>query len=754
MSSEKRGLSMMLRSLACQLANSTPAYADKLQQLVAAGTEIKTTDHRSIWQWLFKQALFQLGGTDLEKPVYLVIDGIDEADGPASAIKLFADLRTASLPIRILLVSRTTHEISSGFRKLAKQVDTETICIEGNPVDFRAYIDLEMDLGGAAEYKERVTAELLNRAKGNFLWVHLAVQRINSCHTRQDVENALTELPSGMEALYDRMALSVEAESNANNRKLSQTILGWATCAQRLLKVEEVADVLGNEAGVLELHRTIADLCGGFVAVDHEGRVAMIHETAREYLTQGAEKERSLVIEIQSTNDMLLKRCIECLADPALRSQINRGEAPPLLNYATTAWPYHLGLSSAVTNPETLEIVADFLRGPPVLTWIYIAARSKDLGVLVAASRHLADITTKLRRLRDNDESVPDHQAMAVIEGWATDLVKITGKFGSNLRSQPESIYKLIPPFCPEESMIYRQFGRKESRLLHVSGSTSSSWDDCLARFSLTPGAVASSIITAGGRIALLSVTRNTSQIILYSASTFEEQRRIAHPERVLGIQANKLGSTMVSYGYATTRVWDVATGDCLKTINNPRKRPRPHSIIFTTKQNAVIVCGEDRRIWTCSLDDDDATEWTLHSQIDEESLPDTIVNFPVCSSLSPDGSMIAFGYRNHPLTVWELKPPMLLGQCYVRLDESTKTVHKQARGEVFHVAWHPLSGEVFGLTQVGLLFRWDPHQEETSAKVKTGGHTMAVSRDGSLVATGDGVGTIKVFATADFSKL
>jgi hypothetical protein len=87
-----------------------------------------------------------------------------------------------------------------------------------------------------------------------------------------------------------------------------------------------------------------------------------------------------------------------------------------------------------------------------------------------------------------------------------------------------------------------------------------------------------------------LSVTQNTSQIILYSASTFEEQRRIAHPERVLSIQANKLGNTMVSYGYATTRVWDVATGDCLKTIKDPRKRPRPHSIMFAAKQNAIIV--------------------------------------------------------------------------------------------------------------------------------------------------------------------
>ncbi|KAK4113334.1 hypothetical protein N656DRAFT_778094 [Canariomyces notabilis] len=752
MSQEKRGMNMMLRSLAYQLANTTPAYAERLRQLEAAGTDLKTTDYRNLWQWLFKQALFQLDS--LDRPLYFVIDGMDEADRPASIIRLLADLHATSLPIRLLMVGRNTHEISSAFQRMARQVDTESIRIEANPTDFRAYIDYEMDLGGDAEYRHQVTTQLLDRARGNFLWLHLAVQRINSCHTKPDVEKALTELPSGMEALYDRMALSVEAASEGGNRKLGQTILGWATCASRMLKVAELGDALGHESGLLEIHRTIAELCGGFVTVDQEGRVAMIHETAREYLTRGAEKGRSLTIDIQSTNDMLLKRCIARLTDPTLRGQINQGRPPPLLGYATIAWPHHLALSSALTHADALETVANFLKSPHVLTWIHVAAKSKELRALVAASRHLADLSAKLRRKRNDDDSVTGRQAAAIIEGWATDLVKILGKFGSTLRSHPDSIYKLIPPFCPEDSMIYRQFGRKESRVLHVSGFSSSTWDDCLARFSLTPGAVASSVISAGGRIALLSVTRNKSQIIVYNASTLEEQRRISHPERVLSIQANKLGDVLVSYGYATTRVWDVSTGDCLKIIKNPAKRPRPHSIIFAEKRNAIVVCGEDRRIRTCSLDDD-SVEWTVHSQIDEETLLDTVVNFPMCSALSPDGSMVAFGYRNHPLTVWELEPPMLLGQCYIRLEEKdSMTIEKRAWGEVFHVAWHPLSGDVFGLTQVGLLFRWDPHEEETTAAVQSVGDCLAVNHDGSLVATGDGVGTIKIFAAADLSKL
>ncbi|KAK6451809.1 hypothetical protein FP744_10008060 [Trichoderma asperellum] len=744
----KRMLAMILRSLAYQVANSVPEYAGELRKLIEAATDLKTADYRKLWQWLFAQSLLQL---PLGSPLYWVLDGLDEAERPASIIKLLSELHLTTIPLRILVVSRKTHEISSAFQRLAKQVHMETICMEGNLMDFRSYIDHEMDLAGDAPYRENVTAQLLERAKGNFLWVHLAVQKINLCHTKPDVENALMELPSGMEALYNRMAISVQSQQSASDRRLGHTILNWATCARRLLSIEELGDALGND-GLLEIHRTVGDLCGGFVIVDHEGKVTMVHETAREYLTKRSEEERPLFIHRQSTNDVLFKRCIARLTDKNLRSQINRNRPPALLDYAVSAWSSHLFLGSSV-SPEILEILVSFLKSPHILTWIYVAARGNKLGVLVATSRHLTQIALKLRKIGE-DEFVVHREAAAAIEGWAADLVKITGKFGNNLKKHPESIYKLIPPFCPEDSIIYQQFGKKESRAIHVSGVTTTTWDDCLARFTLSEGVVASSVVAAGSRIFVLTMIRKTSQVIVYNAATFEEQRRITHPERVLSIQANKLGNLLVSYGYATTKVWEVASGDCVKTVKNPPKHPRPHSILFSEKPSKILVCGEDRCTRSVSLEEEARGEWTMHSQIDEQSLDDTAVSFPICSALSPDGNMIAFGYRRHPVTAWELEPAMLVGQCNLPLNETDMTIEDNTWGEVFKLVWHPFSGEVFGLTLVGLLFRWNPYEEETNASIQAGAHSLTVSTDGSLIATGDAVGTITIYATADFTVL
>lgn len=744
---KKRTISMVLRSLACQIANNLPAYARSLSQLEAAVADLKNADYRSVWQWLFKQTLFQL---DIRRPVFLVIDGVDEADSPSSIIRLFSELSLTTIPLRVLIVSRKTHEISSAFVKLGKQVHMETIRTEGNAHDFKSYISHEMDLAGEDSYLEEVSSKLLDRAKGNFLWLHLAVQKVNSCYTRQDVENAMEYLPSGMEALYDRMSLSIQAQEKESDRRLGHDILGWTACAQRPMSVEELGDALANN-GVLEIHRTISDLCGGFVTVDNEGKVAMVHETAREYLTRRSDSERPLVIDQRATNYQLLQRCMARLTDPTLRSQINRNQKSALLDYATEAWFIHFARSST-SSPDVLDTVIKFLRSPHVLTWIHIIAKRKELQVLVVASRHITDVVLKMRAV-STDETLAHHRAIDVVENWATDLIKIVGKFGNTLRQHPDSIYKLIPPFCPEDSIIYQQFGRKESRALHVSGFASNTWDDCLARFTLEKGAVASSVIAAGNRIAVLANVRKTGHVIIYRAATFEEQRRITHPERVFKIQFNKIGNLLVSYGYITTRVWNMTNGECIRIVKNPAKRPRPQTLLFTSDSGTVLVGSEDRRIRSFLVDDED-DNWTTRAEINEQALENTTVNFPTCSALSPDGNMIAFGYRGHPVTCWELEPPTLLGQCNMILEAADMTIQDSTWGEVFQLAWHPLNIEILGVTQIGLLFKWDPYEEESSMTVHLGADHFTLNQDGSLIATGDAVGTVKILATADFSLL
>ena len=739
----KRSLSSLLRSIAFQVAQNLPAFRQGMLRLIEEASKMDTADAQTIWQRVFKSVLCKIR---IDTPLYWVIDGLELSDSSRSLIKMMSEAEFTSLPIRIFVTSRMTQSLSSSFQKLSKDVQLDVIAHEGQAKDIQSYIDQELDLSGSENFRNTVKKQVLERASGNFLWVHLAVQRINACHTVANVENALRQMPPGMEALYDGMAHSIAAHPQEEDRQLASGILAWVTCTLRLLTLEELSLALKDDISrPLDLQRSISDLCGGFVVVDNGGNVGMIHQTAREYLV--SDEVRPFAVNQKSAHEQLFLRCMLCLTDFGLRSKINRRQAPAFLDYAATSWFHHLTLGSA-DSTATLNTLTKFLKGSSVLTWIQALAQANRLRTMVLASSQLSSFVIKHKK--EISDAVPleeQSSIYAILEAWAIDLVKVVGKFGSNLIENPESIYKLIPPFCPHDSALYRQFGKKESNSLLVSGFSQSSWDDSLARLSFGYGIHATAIVAAGGRIAVLSPS---GVVIIYYASTCEEHRRMRHGERVLRIHLNSAGRTLVTYGYITTKVWEVSTGKCVASAPNPKNRPRPHSIVLTEDDDRILLGFDDHKIRSLSLSHPTKL-WQVTAHIEELPLEGTVVNSPTCMALSPDGHNIALGYRGHPLTVWEVEGPALVGRCLRVFDNSTQSSATHAWGEVTRLSWHPYTGEVIGLYLEGVIFRWHPYHDETQ-EVHAGANSFAVSQDAKCLATGDPNGIIKLFGMADFS--
>ena len=734
----KRSVAMLLRSLALQVAQSLPGFRQGILRLVEKATNLDNADAQTIWNRVFKSVLLK---SRHHVPLYWVLDGLDESDDPRLLLKLLADVENSLMPVRILIVSRRTQELVLSFQRLSNAVQLDMVFFESNPHDIRSFIQQELDVSGDDDFQLYVKQQILARARGNFLWVNLAVQKINNCHTEADVDDALQELPSGMQALYDRMASSVATLQQREDQKLALSILSWVTCAQRSLTLEELLLVLEKEISKpLDLQRSLGDLCGGFVILDNDGNTAMIHQTAREYLV--GDMSRPFNIDPSSAHERLLLRCMDCLTDFGLRSKLNRKQPPKILHYAASSWVHHLS-GSSVDSAQIRATLKTFFNTPSVLTWIQALAQANQLRSLVLASTHLLAFVNR-RRKTISDKLAPEDE---LLEMWSTDLVKIVGKFGSNLLRNPESIYKLIPPFCPDNSIIYKRFGKKESNNIKVSGHSGSDWDDSLARLSFGVNIHATWIQTAGGRIAVLSPT---GIVLLYYASTCEENRRIKHGERVLKIHLNLAGTLLVTYGYLTTKVWDLPTGRCVLSTPNPVDRPRPHTIIVTEDDDQILVGFDDHKVRSLALGEH-SPAWTTIAHIDEQAFEGTIVNSPHCMALSPDGAHIALGYRGHPLCVWEVQGPELVGHCMRVFDDTTQSHASHAWGKVIHVTWHPYNGEVIGLYIEGVVFRWHPYHDETQ-EISTGANSISVSQDAKCLATGDPNGIIKLYSLADFS--
>ncbi|OHE99782.1 NACHT and WD domain-containing protein [Colletotrichum orchidophilum] len=539
---KKRTLSLMLRSIAYQAAQKIPDFLAKVNELVDEGINFEVADPRTIWDRIFKSILFTI---DFQEPLYWIIDGLDEADNPRAVIRLLTDISSSSVPIRVLLTSRKTSEIAAAFQKIPESLNLASISVDGHEEDLRRYVDQELSMPGDDGFKREIQRRIVEGAQNNFLWVRLAVGKVNSCHRKADVELALQQLPVGMEGLYD-LELSYALDEDTSE--------------------------------VLDLSRSIFDLCGGFIVDDNNGHVAMIHQTARD--------------------------CIRCLMTIGLRAKINRNQTPDFLDYAASSWSSHLASTSA-DSEEVSEILKKFLTGNWVLAWIHFLAAKQQLQIVIQVSRHLSKYTEKRRQTYSGTQTEMSTQlgSLELIDNWAIDLIKVLGKFGNTLRRNPESIYKIIPPFCPKNSAIYQLFGKAESKTLAISGVSATNWDDSLARIS--PGlGYASSICAAGSQIAILS------------------------------------------------------------SLDNIESQPTPLTMLFRNNNTSLIVGSDDGRIRSLDLTLPSPT-WQLVAELEETELDGHFLNASNYMALNRDGTLIAAAYRGYPFSAWVIEGSEHIGYCW-----------------------------------------------------------------------------------------
>ena len=544
-----------------------------------------------------------------------------------------------------------------------------------------------------------------------------------------------------MAEFYERMANDVHKITSPTNRILAVSIITIVTCAFRVLTVAELSQLLSKENGMLDVSRTVAELCGGFVVVDNEENVTLIHQTAREYLL---DTEHVLLrVDTEAGNKKLLIGCLQTMMTIGLRGKIARNQKPVLLDYAIQAWSIHLLETSE--ERAILLLVEKFLGSNWVLSWVHALASTNNLRELIHTSKQLSKYASRLVALPVPLESPSEGQIVyrEMLESWALDLVKLVGKFGAELRRNPDSIYKNIPPFTPHSSAIYELAGKAEARVLSVSGLSKQVWDDSLARMSFGSD-YGSTITVAGAHIAVLT---SSSDILLYESSTFEEHPMspIRHGERVYLIALNKSGTFVASYGYRTTKVWDLATGKCI-TIPNHASKPIPLLLWFSTKRNRLLAGFSDSCIRSLSLRDADPL-WSTLAEIQEGELEDRIINTPDNIAINYDENLAAFSYRNYPISAWEIDGPEHINHCFRARSEV-------ALGEVSKLLWHPVDPVLFGLYMEGVIFKWSPYEQESAVEIYAGASRMTLNSSGSLLATGDTNGAIKVYTTACFSLI
>jgi ankyrin repeat protein len=205
------------------------------------------TFHANSFETLWRIFLSMLAALENEE-VYCVLDALDECDEESLSSLLFKldtifdPLQHCEAPksLKLIIASRE-HPLS-----LPQTLSTfPRITLDDLDHDIELYITEKVDhltrlknIQGSP-LQQRIESALREGAEGTFLWVSYVVQDLQK-KTVDGIEAALTQLPHGLYAIYDRIVSQIKPETQAYIVEM----LRWILLAVRPLKISELCDAI------------------------------------------------------------------------------------------------------------------------------------------------------------------------------------------------------------------------------------------------------------------------------------------------------------------------------------------------------------------------------------------------------------------------------------------------------------------------------------------------------------------------------
>ncbi|KAI0544256.1 ankyrin repeat-containing domain protein [Xylaria curta] len=239
---------------------------------------------------------------------YIVVDALDECsslDNRVSVLNYLNRFRKYPHGNNCIMITSRWLDI------VAKELQPEIrVIMESENVkqDIKSYLDHELESAKYSWWKDELRAQvkqrLIEKAGGVFRWVALQLINLQSCQRPVEVEEALAELPEGLEETYKVML------NRIHNRHYQPVIsvVKWLAYSKRPLLLSEVAEIAvfryeqdtEHESttfdprerfpSIHEIRSILAGLImvtsvdGGSEIEDDDGRVSFSHFTVQEYL--------------------------------------------------------------------------------------------------------------------------------------------------------------------------------------------------------------------------------------------------------------------------------------------------------------------------------------------------------------------------------------------------------------------------------------------------------------------------------------
>lgn len=657
----KSGSNSFLRSMAWQMAMLHPEILTKVKELVSDENTppIDLIDHNPVWRKLYLSGILK---TRLSRPQFWVIDSIDECKGSLDVMSFLVSIQEA-WPVSIIITSRDPVEMHMSKTDPRVDIRSQVISDEDIKGDIALLLESNLDLLPCPASErwptpESMASHILENSGGCFLWASLICSELREVTSEREIGEVLESIPSDMDALYTKILQDMS--SARFGKDLAKAFITWTTYAFRPLTTFEMQEPVELDINdkIDDVERAIAKCCGNIIFVDAHSKVQLVHATAREFLMTRTSRSEFTVTKAEG-HRRLAKVCLQFLAqgdrvtsrpgrltsDPEVSTvhssfgdvqprkrrlgsepEIRTLQRPsishpvsfdehPFTKYASQYVFQHLNFIHS-DEDEILTMLSKFFSGNSVLRWIEFIAAHGDLHTIYQAGKTVNALLNRRSRYSPPLGLARGQKQFQMLEKWGDDLIHLVTKFSRQLRSSPQSIHHLIPPFCPKGSAIRQQFSNPY-RGLNVQGLSESCWDDCLATISYEKLTKPNAVAAGPGFVAVGMMTPKGS-VIVYGDSIFQEVHTLMHNEPVWRLTFSESGRELASSGAKTVRLWSTTDGNEIANfrINSlclALQISEEDTILrAVTRQNQLIewdVCEhiplrEEPVDWTADLDE------------------------------------------------------------------------------------------------------------------------------------------------------
>lgn len=336
----------------------------------------------------------------LAKPVYCVVDGIDECTDYNHTVSMtIMQILGKSPELRILLLGRPhvfqAHSANSPF--MAIRITSAMLS-----QDIEALINDEVaksDILSLPEFRKNVYKTLKDKSDGMFLWVRLMVDDLNKSSSKPELSERLQNLPCGLEKAYQLLFLHLSERLDKYELRLAQTTLAFTATSCRPLHFDELRYAFAMHCRSLEAmaqplehylllqppHR-ILDVTGGLISMT-DGALRLIHSSVKEFLIRPEDQwvcgpDMAVVdfrVDIMLTHRYIAWLCLDYINLEMDEKNISKSEMSqstqtlsdsyPLLGYATMYTFFHLNRSGSPCS-ITLSKIENVLKSTQSLLWI------------------------------------------------------------------------------------------------------------------------------------------------------------------------------------------------------------------------------------------------------------------------------------------------------------------------------------------------------------------------------------------------